>query len=90
MDLKIKIAVNFMFQTTNTKEGSEIFLESSHGAKFLPPTPTFDSEMGLQVLFQEENACAEISESSIYFMQNLRIGNSDCLNFLILEQMLTS
>ena len=70
-----------MIQNTDTKEGTESFLESSHGAKFLPPAPTFDSKTGLQVLCQEENVFSKISENSIYLMQNLRIGNSDCLIF---------
>ena len=30
---------------------------------------------------QEENVCSEIAESSIYIMQNLKIGNSNCLTF---------
>ena len=70
-----------MFQTSDTKEGSESFLESSHGAQIFPSAPTFESKTGLQVLCQEENACSDISESSIYLMQNWRIGNSDCLTF---------
>ena len=56
-------------------------MESSHEVKIFPPAPTFDSESGLQVVCQEENVCSEISESSIYLMQNLRIGISDCLTF---------
>ena len=82
VDSKIQIAVNFKFQATNTKDGSESFLESSHRAKILPPAPPFDFESGIQVLCQYKNVCSEISESSIYLMQNLRIGNSDYLTFL--------
>ena len=81
VDSKIQIAVNFMFQTTNMKGGSGSLLESSHGAKILPQAPTFNSETGLQVVCQEENVCSEISENSIYLMQNLKIGNSNCLTF---------
>ena len=81
MDSKIQVVVNFMFQSSDTKEGSESFLESSHGEKIFPPAPTFDSETGQQVLCQEENVCSKISECSIYRMQNLRIGNSDCFVF---------
>ena len=69
-----------MFQNA-IRAGSESFCESVHGARILPPAPTFDSKTGIQVLCQEENVCFEISESSIYLMQNLRIGNSDCLTF---------
>ena len=56
-------------------------MESSHEVKIFPPAPTFDSESGLQVVCQEENVCSKISESSVYLMQNLRIGKSDCLTF---------
>ena len=49
--------------------------------KTFPPAPTIDSKTGLLVLCQEENVFSESSESSIYLMQNLRIGNSDCLTF---------
>ena len=80
MDSKIQVAVNFMFQNV-IKEGSVTFRESSHGARILPPAPTFDSKTGIQVLCQEENVCFEISESSIYLMQNLRIGDNHCLTF---------
>ena len=81
VDSSIQVAVNFIFQTSDTKESSESFLESSHGANIFPPAPTFDSKTGLQVLCQEENIFSEISESSIYLMQNLRIGKSECLTF---------
>ena len=80
VDSKIQVAVNFMFQNV-IKEGSVTFRESSHGARILPPAPTFDSKTGIQVLCQEENVCFEISESSIYLMQNLRIGDNHCLTF---------
>ena len=60
---------------------SESFCESVHGARILPTAPTFDSETGVQVSCQEKNVCSESSENSIYLMQNLRIGNSNCLTF---------
>ena len=81
VDSCIQVAVNFMFQTSGTKESSESFCESSHGANIFPPAPTFDSGTGLQVQCQEENLYSEISESSIYLMKNLRIGKSNCLTF---------
>ena len=37
--------------------------------------------MGVQVSCQDKNLCSESSENSIYLIQNLRIGNSDCLTF---------
>ena len=81
VDSKIQFAVNFMFQNTDIKESSQGVMESGQGVKIFLPVPTFDSESGLQVVCQEENVCSEISESSIFLMQNLRIGNSDCLTF---------
>ena len=55
--------------------------ETFHGIGILPPGPTFDSKTGVQVLCQEKNVCSKISENSIYLMQNLRIGDRDCLTF---------
>ena len=77
MDSKIQFAVNFMFQNP-TRASSESLYESIHGVGILAPAPTFDSERGVQVSYQDKNVC---SENSIYLMQNLRIGNSDCLTF---------
>ena len=81
VDSNIQYAVNFMFQTLDTKDSKESSLDSSRGINILPPAPTIDSKTGLQVWCQEGNVCSESSESSIYLMQNLRIGNSDCLTF---------
>ena len=72
VDSKIQFAVNFMFQNA-IRAGSESFCESIHGA--------FDSETGVQVSCQNKNVCSESSENSIYLMQNLRTGNSDCITF---------
>ena len=70
-----------MFQTLVIKDNSESSQESSHGIKFFPPASTIDSKTGLQVLCQEKDICPESTESSIYLMQNPRIGNSDCQTF---------
>ena len=69
-----------MFQNT-TRAGSESFYGSIHGVGILPPAPTFDSKIGVQIFCQDKNVCSESSDNSIYLMQNLRIGNSDCLTF---------
>ena len=63
------------------KEGSENFCESIHGARILPPAPTFDSKTGVHVSCQDKKVCSESSENSIYLMQNLKIGKSDFLTF---------
>ena len=69
-----------MFQNA-IRAGSESCCESVHGARILPSAPTFDSETGVQVSGQDKNVCSESSENFIYLMQNLRIGNNDCLTF---------
>ena len=75
VDSKIQFTENFMFQNT-TRAGSESFYESIHGVGILPPAPTFDSKIGVQIFCQDKNVCSESSDNSIYLMQNLRIGNS--------------
>ena len=57
------------------------FCESIHGASIFPPAPTLDSKTGVQVTCQDKNVCSESSENFIYLMQNLRIGNGNCLTF---------
>ena len=80
VDSKIQFSVNFLFKNT-IRAGPESSCESVHGARILPPAPTFDSEIGVQVSYQDKNVCLESSESFIHLMQNLRIGNSNCLTF---------
>ena len=50
--------------------------------KIFPPAPSIDTKTGLRVQCQEEVISSESTESSIYLMQNLRIGDSNCLTFL--------
>ena len=54
---------------------------SSLDASTLPPAPTFDSETGEKIPDENLAIHPESSEHSIYLMQNLRIGNSNCLTF---------
>ena len=54
---------------------------SSLDASTLPPAPTFDSETGEKIPDENLEIHPESSEHSIYLMQNLRIGNSNCLTF---------
>ena len=53
--------------------------ESSHGLKMFHPAPSIDSETGLRVQCQDEDISPESTEFSIYLMQNLRVGDSNCL-----------
>ena len=78
-DSSIQVAVNFMYQTNIITDGSEKSTDSSHGMKIFPPA--IDSKTGHLVLCEEKYICPESSESSIYLMQNLRVGGSNCLTF---------
>ena len=80
-DSNIQFAMNFMYQTNIIMDNPEKSTDSSHGMKMFPPAPAIDSETGHPVLGEEEDICSECSESSIYLMQNLRVGDSNCLTF---------
>ena len=54
---------------------------SAHGSKVFPQAPIIDSETGYRVECEEEDICTESDENSIYLMQNLRVGDSNCLTF---------
>ena len=49
--------------------------------KIFPPVPAIDSETGYRVLCEDEDICPESTESSIYLMQYLRVGDCNCLTF---------
>ena len=70
-----------MYQTNIISDGPVKSTDSSHRMKIFPPAPAIDSETGHWVLCEEEDICSESSESSIYLMQNLRVGDSNCLTF---------
>ena len=78
-DSSIQFALNFKYQTNIIIDGLGKSTDSSPVMKIFPPAPAIDSETGHCVLFEEEDICSESSESSIYLMQNLRVGDSDCL-----------
>ena len=80
VDSKIQFSVNFMFKKAR-RVGQESSSEPVQRAGILPPAPTFDSKTGVQVSSLDKNVCSESSENFIYLMQNLRIGNNDCLTF---------
>ena len=46
-----------------------------------PPAPTFDSETGEKIAGENLKVHSESSDASIYLIQKLRIGNSECLTF---------
>ena len=47
----------------------------------LPPAPTFDSETGVRISNEKQKMHPKSPDHSIYLMQRLRIGNSECLTF---------
>ena len=47
----------------------------------LPPAPIFDSETGEKLKVQNLKIKSESMEHSIFLMQRLRIGQSECLTF---------
>ena len=70
-----------MYQANATMEDPENSEGSGHGFKIFPQAPVIDSETGHQVLCEDEDICPESCESSIYLMQNLHVGDSNCLTF---------
>ena len=70
-----------MFKVNTTLEDMENSEGSGHGVKFFPQAPIIDSETGHRVLCEDEDICPESPESTIYLMQNLRVGDSNCLTF---------
>ena len=80
MDSNIQFSVNFMFKSAK-KMRSANCKGSCQDTSILSPSPTFDSETGAVISNSNLNVYPESSENSIYLMQNLRIGNSNCLTF---------
>ena len=60
---------------------SDINTGSAHRMKVFPQAPIIDSETGYQVICEDEDICTESAENSIYLLQNLRVGDSNCLTF---------
>ena len=80
VDSKIQFSVNFMFKRTKrvkTRNSGE----TRQNSGILSQALIFNSETGAQVTSINENICPESPDNSIYFMQNPRIGNSECLTF---------
>ena len=73
-EANILAAVNFMFKANATIEDLGNLEKSGRGVKFFPQAPVIDSETGHRVLCENEDICPESSESLIYLMQNLQVG----------------
>ena len=54
---------------------------SNLDASILPPAPVFDSETGEKLAEENLKIQPESSEHSVFLMQRLRIGKSECLTF---------
>ena len=80
VDSNIQFSINFMQEKVSIKE-SDISTGSAHITKVFPQAPIIDSETGYRVICEDEDICTESAENSIYLMQNLRVGDSNCLTF---------
>ena len=80
VDKNINLSVSFMRETPSVIK-TETSAGSAHGSKVFPQAPIIDSETGYRVECEDEDICTESAENSIYLMQNLRVGDSNCLTF---------
>ena len=71
-DTSLRYAVNFNYQVFSDCD-SPILASTS--------TPTFDSELGIEIDTATVMVISEISEHSFYLMQWLRIGGTNHLIF---------
>ena len=81
-DSKIQFSVNYMFQKMKKKKKTKK-TKSTQDEVFLLPALTFDSETGEVLKKDKLEIQSESSENSLYMIQNLRIGNSNCLTFFV-------
>ena len=70
-----------MFKAKTTIEDLGNLEELGHGVKIFPLAPVIDSDTRHRVRCENEDICPESSESLIYLMQNLCVGDSSCLTF---------
>ena len=80
IDYSIQFSVNFMLRKVLTME-SDTSVGTAHGMKVFPQAPNIDSETGDRVSCDDGDICAESPDNYIYLMQNLRVGDSNCLTF---------
>ena len=86
VDTSIIYAVNFMHQIRSLEPITANAVGRIHEINLEVPSPTIDLETGERVDCNKDQIIPESKELSFYLMQTLRIGNSECLTFLILEQ----
>ena len=81
VEANILFAVNFMFKANATVEEQRNTEKIGCAVRVFPQAPVIDSETGYRIRCESEDICPESSESPIYLMQNLRVGDSNCLTF---------
>ena len=77
VDAKIRFSVNF-FRKNRRSRGRRNRVSNP---RTLDIAPTFNSQTGDQLVIQPEAVDLEITESSSYILQNIRVGKSECLVF---------
>ena len=77
VDAKIRFSVNF-FRKNRRSRGRK---NRANNPKTLDIAATFNSQTGDQVIVQPEAIDPEIMESSSYILQNIKVGQSECLVF---------
>ena len=77
VDAKIRFSVNF-FRKNRRSRGRR---NKANNPRNLDIAPTFNSQTGDQVIVQPEAVDPEVSESSSYILQNIKVGKSECLVF---------
>ena len=60
---------------------SDTSVGTAYGMKIFPQAPNIDFETGDRVSCDDRDICTETLDNSIYLMQNLRVGDSNCLTF---------
>ena len=83
LDSKIKFSVNIVFRKNkkNKKRQDATWRNSNLNLSNLLPAPIFDSETEEKLEDKYLKIEPESSEHSIFLMQRLRIGKSECLTF---------
>ena len=79
VDSKIGFSVNYFRKTRRPRarkpRGNDPIKNK------LEDAPTFNSQTGAQITILPEAVDPEISENSIYILQNIKLGSSECLVF---------
>ena len=79
VDSKIKFSVNYVKKTRRPRTRKP--RESNQTKIMLEEAPTFNSQTGAQMIIMPEAVDPEISENSIYILQNIKLGSSERLVF---------